>query len=421
MNDIFGNIIDSEVGYARGKIIKSSYEEKLKTHNAMQIICERAATYGKNSLYMFTGNIRGYQIKPSDLEILTDEWIGNSLLSEKLRKVAIKHLDGNMETDDVAIFNRTSAAIICSIMTLGGKDKTVISLAPEKEHHPSISRGAKLAQADLIRVSDASEIMEIDVSPNGGICLITGVTSGLSYLNDEELTNAILTAKSKGLIVVVDDAYGARLRPIVLKLKPSLPSGADVVITNNDKAALNGPRAGIMVGRKDLVSKISAKASEFGFEARAPISMGVYRSLCEFNPQELICEVETGRNLYEEMLNEIGSENVVSTLLGPEITAETVLKLALKQRGLKDEDTVLVPAEATAALGIELLKRYGIVTTNACGMPGAKISVRFKTNSQTLKKAGGAENVVKAFLDCINVVSGYVDNFTAAKKVILDE
>lgn len=421
MNDIFGNIIDPEVGYARGKIIKSSYEEKLRYLHAVKLISERIADYGENSLYIFTGNIRGNQIEPFDVGILSEEWVGPSLFSEQLKEVAIKHVDGNMETDDVAIFNRTSAANICSILALGYNGKTVVSLAPEKRHHPSVIRGAKLAQANLISVSTATELQKVDISPKGGICHITSVTSELLYLNDEELKDAIITAKSKGLDVIVDDAYGARIRPIIFNYTPSLKAGADVVITNNDKAALNGPRAGIMVGRRDLVIKISAKASEYGFEGRAPIILGVYRSLCKFSKQELIDEVEIGKSLCNKLAKKIGKENIRFTILGPEITAETILKLALNQKDIKAADSAMVPMEASTALGMELLQRYGIITTNACGMPGAKESVRLKTNKQIMEKAGGEENVVKAFVDCIKVVGSYVNDFEESRKVILGQ
>ena len=233
------------------------------------------------------------------------------------------------------------------------------------------------------------------------------------------MKGAISAAKAMGLDVVVDDAYGARIRPIVLNFTPSLKAGADVVITNNDKAGLNGPRAGIMVGRKDLVAKISAKANEIGCEARAPISLAVYRSLSKFTESDLLEEVEIGKDIFNELVKQVGSENVRSSLLGPEVTAETVLKLILEMSGTKAHENVLVPAEATAALGMELLKRHGIITTNACGMPGARISVRFKTNKQNLENIGSAKKVAEAFLDSVKAVGEYAKDLNTARQVIL--
>ena len=419
MKDIFNNEIDPEVDYARGKILRSSYEEKLKYAQSVKVIAERIATFGEDHLYIFTGNIRGNQLNPADLGILSEEWIGPSLFYEQLKEVAISHVSGNRETDDIAIFNRTSAANICTLLALGSGEKTVVSFAPARKHHPSVSRGAKLAQANLLSVSQVDELREIKSSSAGGICLITSVTSELLYLDEEELKGAISAAKAMGLDVVVDDAYGARIRPIVLNFTPSLKAGADVVITNNDKAGLNGPRAGIMVGRKDLVAKISAKANEIGCEARAPISLAVYRSLSKFTESDLLEEVEIGKDIFNELVKQVGSENVRSSLLGPEVTAETVLKLILEMSGTKAHENVLVPAEATAALGMELLKRHGIITTNACGMPGARISVRFKTNKQNLENIGSAKKVAEAFLDSVKAVGEYAKDLNTARQVIL--
>lgn len=419
MKDIFGNLIDPDVDYARGKILKSSYEEKLKYSQSIKLIAERIEKYGEESLSVFTGNIRSNQLDPSDLGILSEEWIGPSLFYEQLKDVAINHVSGNRETDDVAILNRTSAANICALLALGTSGKTAVSFAPEKKHHPSVNRGARLAQLNLQSISDVDEMKRITPSPEGGVCLITSVTSELLYLNDEEMKCVIRTAKTMGLDVVVDDAYGARIRPILLNFSPALKAGADVVITNNDKAGLNGPRAGIMVGRKDLVAKISAKANELGCEARAPISLAVYRSLSKFSSQDLLEEVQIGKEIFSELEKEIGSENVRSSLLGPEVTADTILNLLLEKEASKAHETVLVPAEATAALGMEMLKRHGIITTNACGMPGARISVRLKTNKQNLDKVGSARKVVEAFLDSLESVRKYAKDLGAASKVIL--
>ncbi|WP_279009997.1 hypothetical protein, partial [Synergistes jonesii] len=193
----------------------------------------------------------------------------------------------------------------------------------------------------------------------------------------------------------------------------------DVVTTNNDKAGLNGPRAGVMVGNKDLVTRIHSKACELGMEGRAPLCLAVYRSLSSFSPNDLIEEVAVGKELYEALHAKFGDEFVRRSLLGPEITGEDTLKLILKRVGLKESDTALVPNEASSALGMELLSRFGIVTTNACGMPGARISVRLKTNRPTLDKLGGSKKVAEMFTEALDAVGKYVNDFAKAKKVIL--
>lgn len=183
-------------------------------------------------------------------------------------------------------------------MALVKPGNILVSFAPDKKAHPSVSRGAKLAGAKLYEVDTIEELKNVPES-SSAVCVVTGVTSELLLLDQELFVEAIKMAKLMNMIVIVDDAYGARIRTILLNQPTALEAGADIVITNNDKAALHGPRAGIMAGNKELVMKASAKASEYGMEARAPIALGVLRSLEQFKPEELIGEMNVGQSLYE--------------------------------------------------------------------------------------------------------------------------
>ena len=421
MLDMFNNPIDPEVDYARGKILASSIDEKKKYQNAVRIIAERLKAWGEDSFYIFTGNIRNNALLATDLGLMSEEWVGQAVYQEDLRLTAIKHVSGCEETDGVAVFNRTSAANVATALALGGPGRTMISAAPQQKHHPSVRRGAALSQSRLECVSSAEELRALNVDADNAFCLITSVTSELLYFNEEEMKALICAAKEKGLTVVVDDAYGARLRPIVFGYTPSLKAGADAVSTNNDKAGLNGPRAGIMVGRRDLVTRIHSKAFALGMEGRAPLCLAVYRSLSKFTPKDLLEEVKAGEELYESLHRELGDEFVRKSLLGPEITGESVLRLALRIGGQDETKSVLVPNEASSALGMELLERYGVVTTNACGMPGARISVRFKTNRETLDKIGGADAVTEMFLDAATAVSKYTNDIDTTRRVLTGE
>lgn len=421
MRDSFNNIIDPEVDYARGKILGSSFDEKRKYQNAVKVIAKRIKSAGEDSFYIFTGNIRNNALQQGDLGLMSEEWVGQAIYQEELRLAAIKHVSGNPLTDDAAVFNRTSAANVATALALGGEGKTMISAAPQCKHHPSVKRGAALSRSDLVCIDGADKLRELEVSPDKAFCLITSVTSELLYFNEEEMNGLISAAKEKGLAVIVDDAYGARMRPIVFGCTPALKAGADAVTTNNDKAGLNGPRAGVMVGKRDIVTRIHSKACELGMEGRAPLCLAVYRSLSAFSPKDLVEEVEVGKELYESLLSELGDEFVRKSLLGPEITGESVLKLILRRAELDERESALVPNEASSALGMELLSRHGIVTTNACGMPGARISVRLKTNRLTLDRLGGAAKVTEMFFDSIDAVGKYVNDPEMAKKVLLGE
>ncbi len=419
MLDSFGNEIDPTVDYARGKILASSVDEKIKYQKALHVIKERAKLHGEQSFYIFTGNMRNNNMLPTDLAIMSEEWVGQGLFLDDLRTAGIAHVGGNPEKDDVAVFNRTSAANVATALALGGVGKNLVSFAPQKKHHPSVVRGAALSQSTLLSVASAEELRALPVTGDNAFCFITSVTSELLYFNEEEMREGIEVAMEKGMTIVVDDAYGARVRPILYGFTPALQAGAHAVITNNDKAGLNGPRAGIMVGEPGLVTRIHSKACELGLEARAPISLAVLRSLNSFSDEDLKGEVAVGKEMYTALSALLGEENVHASLLGPEVTAETLLRLMLERSGVAKESIAIVPAEATSAMGMELLARFGIVTTNACGMPGARVSLRLKTNRETMQRIGGAGEVAQMFVTAMDAVGAYVQDFEQVKKMLV--
>src|SRR5262249_44719137 len=154
----------------------------------------------------------------------------------------------------------------------------------------------------------------------------------------------------------LDEAYGARLRPILHGGMPPFALGADIAITNCDKAGLSGPRAGVLVGRADLVTAASAKGSEFGMEARAPITAGALRSLQGFSAADLRKEADAGQKLAIELEAKLGNGVVKRSDLGPMVHEDDVLDIMLKRARL--QAVPVVPAEAAAALGMLLLRDH---------------------------------------------------------------
>src|SRR5699024_10586283 len=132
-----------------------------------------------------------------------------------------------------------------------------------------------------------------------------------------------------------------------------------------------GPRAGILAGKHELVIRVLAEGSEIGIEARPSIALGVVRSLEKYNENDLKGEVEVGEKLYNSLTEKMGLPSINNTILGPEISEDNLLKYMLDKGTIKLEEIQVVPAEVTAAVGCVLLEKYGIVTTNSCGMPGA--------------------------------------------------
>ena len=79
----------------------------------------------------------------------------------------------------------------------------------------------------------------------------------------------------------------------------------------------------------------------------------------------------------------------------------------------------IVPAEASAGLGMLMLSNHGIITVNAVGSPGGRVSLRLKTSEEELIRFGGAIMVETALNDSINKLCRYINNSMAMQELIL--
>ncbi len=416
--DRFGHVIDPSVGYARGDILSSPLDESRRHQHALHIIQSRAAAKGVNSFFNFTGLHRDYQIHPQQVP-LAEEWVGPALFADELAKRTLEHLGGGPE-HAVAVFNRATAGIVAACLALATPGSKVISIVPGTRSHPSLARGVALANAQLEEISTLHSMQEILDSFKVSLIVITGVSSELEVMDEFILMEAIRLARVYGIPSLLDDAYGARLRPLIYGQPKTLTTGVDLGITSCDKAGLGGPRAGLMAGRPDLMSRVMARAGELGLEARPPVSLGICVSLANFDAGRLRREVELGGTLYEQLGQRFGTGRVKRTGLGATIPEEDAWELA---RGLRPagEKLSLVPAEITAAMGMYWLQRYGMITVNALGQPGARVSLRFKPDPDEVERFGGPSALIEAIADGFRTIAEIAGSPAEMKKLILGE
>ena len=225
-------------------------------------------------------------------------------------------------------------------------------------------------------------------------------------------------AKDAGSPVFVDDAYGTRVAPVLLDQANTLELGADYGVTSCDKAGLGGPRAGLMVGRPDLVERAVAHASGLGLEARGPLVLGVLRSLENYRPDTLRDDSSTARQIALGLQARFGPDRVLDLCMGPTISEENVLTVALESRNRDTAECDLVPAEASCILGIVLLENYGIVTSNVAERPGARVSLRLRPTAAEVERFGGPERVVEAVANAFAKLATLLDDNRAAKTKI---
>ncbi|MFY0622895.1 MAG: hypothetical protein JXQ89_14510 [Pelagimonas sp.] len=405
--DQFGNEIDPGVGYARGSLLRSSADEVRRLAQAGRVAADFVAREGIDKIAICTGNLRFYPVAAADLPELCEEWVGPGLFGEELRQAAISHMGGDGD-EAAAVVNRTSAGIVATVLA-HSQGRPVLSLVPHGDRsHASVTRGAKLAGVPVVEAYDLPEVKRLLAAHVPSLMVITTVTSELAVLDDELTAAAVRLAKRAGCVVLLDEAYGARFRPVLHDGAPSLSFGADLVITNADKAGLSGPRAGVICGDPDALVPVQAKASELGMEARAPIAVGAMRSLQGFAPDLLIQEAQDGQDLAEALEQVLGKNYVTRSALGPKIDEQDALSIVLRQA--KANKTDRVPAEVTAAIGMIFLRDKGIVTVNTHGQPGGRVSIRLKPTSGAVSRAGGARAVAACLDAAIAEVASHLED-----------
>lgn len=405
--DRFGNPLDPGVGYARGALLRASADEIRRLAQAGRVAADFVAREGMDKIAICTGNLRFYPVQPADLTEMCEEWVGSGLYGEELRQTAIAHMGGDGD-EAAAVINRTSAGIVATVLA-HANGLPVLSLVPEGDRsHASVTRGCKLAGVPLIEAHDLPAVKRMLAVHVPALMVITAVTSELAVLEDELTAAAVCTAKRAGCTVLLDEAYGARFRPILLGGAPSLSFGADLVITNADKAGLSGPRAGVLCGAPAALVPVQAKASELGMEARAPVAVGAIRSLQGFTPDLLIQEAQDGKDLAAALETVLGTKRVVRSPLGPKIGEEDALQIVLELAG--QSSTPRVPAEITASVGMLMLRNLGIVTVNTHGQPGGRVSIRLKPTSGAIARAGGPTMVAECLVSALKETARNLDN-----------
>ena len=416
--DSLGNLLDPVVGFARGKIIQSSVDEARRLRQGQRVAADRVRLMGPESIGVFTGNQREFPLRPEDLNTHCEEWVGPGLFAEELRQVAVAHM-GGQATDTAAAVNRTSAGIIATIVALCA-GKTVVSVVPPGgRSHASLIRGCSISGVQLKEIQGDKDWLSVIEEHQPALVVVTTVTSSLEFLDDAISMDVAGFAKSRGATVFFDEAYGARMRPVLRGGVLSLALGGDLAITNCDKAGLSGPRSGLVVGRPALVTRVSAKASEFGMEARAPIAASALRSLQRFSPKDLVEEAQSGQELGRALRDRLGAELVAISDLGPMIEEDLALRDVFRRAGRDTENAGIVPCEITSALGMVLLRDHGILTVNTHGQPGARVSVRLKPTHGAVARVGGMDKVVAAMVASLNEVARYVNEPQALAELIL--
>ena len=225
--DRFGNSHAPDLSYARGEILRSTEDDFQKLQRAWSLIRER----GPGSIYIFTGLEHGLPLAADELQFADDE-IAPALSFERLKELALDHLGGSPETDDVAVFNRLTGATMATHLTLVKPGDVVIGVAASHSH-PSVVRAAGHVGARFIDTAGVGAFREaIATERSVGLVVLTRLAVTYDLLPLEAIETIVRLAHGKGALVYVDDAGGARVGPAAFGQPRTLELGAPALISS---------------------------------------------------------------------------------------------------------------------------------------------------------------------------------------------
>ena len=305
--------------YERGSLLPDTAADMAKLRAAWRIVERR---HGDGTLFNFIGLERSLDLGGADASVLDDD-LAPALFGERLTELALEHLGGDPERDDVFVANRLTAAIVAAMQILVRPGDTVLGVSA-RYSHPVVVRAVKLAGGELIDTTGYDEFAaHLDRDPQ--LVVLTRLAVSYEALGTDELEAIVAETERRGLPLFVDDAGGARVGPAVFGQPRTLELGAVAGATGLDKYGTTGPRLGLLAGRTELVGRIRARGVELGLEARPMLYPAVVRSLEQYRPErvrELVDSTMALADALEARFPWVARTPVAVKLEGEDVLAE---------------------------------------------------------------------------------------------------
>jgi L-seryl-tRNA(Ser) seleniumtransferase len=371
--DRFGHPIDARTGYAWGQVLSSHEDEARRMLTGRSRIRDRVARLGSSSVYNLTGLIRAFPVAAADLDQLDSQIGFYANWSTEADDLAVKHMGGVAGRHDAVICNRVSSAMLAIMLALGVQGKSVVSLIAGGRSHPSIGKAVTLCGGRFEEFTGLAEWRAgLEAASDPVLAVITPITPQKFHLPQEEVRRAIDLAKSRGLVVFLDDAHMAS-RMAFFDEPPALALGeADLAVWSLDKH-VDGPRAAAVAGLSDVVNRVRVRAFEYGLEAQSGHWVAALRAMEHFDLGRVREVARMAHPLLARLRTVFGDR---AYLAGPgvAVSGEDLLGWALERRGLRG--TPVTPNEAASAVSFVMLRGHGLVTIPTIGMPGAAATFR---------------------------------------------
>jgi L-seryl-tRNA(Ser) seleniumtransferase len=420
----YPNRIDPILGYAPGTILPDDLADFRCVRAAEDVLLHRYKQEGYDgvkNVMMLSDNCA----VPEWFEgpEYRERYLANKLCEERLDRLARDHMGGDERFGTMA-FTRTTAANLTIVLALARPGTVVPYVVPKyakpgfKGHgHPSIPRAIDLARATCEVVVTLEELEALLARSDGS--LITVCPSYRGIVPEEITRGACALARSRGIPAFVDDASGARLRTVGEHQARAIDLGADVTVTSCEKYGLTGPRAAVVVARRDLLDRIGARAAILGTEARPSVTAAIVRCLEEWTPErgEAIYRewAELHRPLWEAMQRVFGPRVAWKPYGGVWLMPEDILEIAMDRAGITE--TPFAPVDAATVLAMILLRRHGWMTLPALHYPGASKSLTIHM-AQPAARTLAPERIVHAIDDAFTTLAKMLGDRAELERVL---
>jgi L-seryl-tRNA(Ser) seleniumtransferase len=414
--DRFGNPFDPIVRYARGTILASTDQEVARMLRARHIVGSLVRDRGKERVYDLSGMNRGSGLTAEDVPYLTSHVPFFERFEGKTEPLALKHMGADAAKHAALILNRVSAANFIAFTTLLKKGDRVFAFAPAGgASHPSAVRPISMAGAELREFHSYADLKKAWDAGAPRLLLITPISASKRHIPFNEFKQALALPRGADALVYVDDAHMASRIAFFDEPRTFQVGEIDLAVCSADKHVA-GPRAGVLVGRKALITTIGSRAYELGLEAQAGQYVGVGNALRNFDPQAVKQAGELAKKLVEVLAEKYGPKRAYLGGPGVSISGDDVLQIAIEKRGKQDKPH-LVAVEAAGIVAMEMLAHDGVLTIGAVAMPGSAPAVRLMMYPDGPRL--GIDRIVQALEHAINRLSEVVYDVAAARKQLL--
>ena len=417
--DRFGNPLDPIVRYARGSILKGTDEEVARMLRARHLVAERVGKLGQDSVYDLSGMNRGSGIEAGDVPHLTSHVPFFERFEGNTEPLALKHMGADPGHHGALILNRVSAANFLALTTVLQAGDRVLALAPAGGvTHPSAVRPIAMAGARFTEFFSYAELEDAWRSEGPPrLLLITPISASKRHLDLADFRRALALPRGPHTLAFVDDAHMASRVGFFEEPRTFEVGAIDLAVCSADKHVA-GPRAGVFVGRKDLVTAIGSRAYELGLEAQAGQYVGVANALRNFDPRVIKRAGELAKQLVEVLAGQYGAKRAYLGGPGVSISGDDVLDIAREQRGTSARPA-LVAVEAAGLVAMEMLKEDGVLTIGAVSMPGSAPVVRLMMYPDGHKL--GVERIAASLENGIGRLAEVLDDVDEARSQLLGE